>query len=137
VSKGRAFVSINLGSEGEEPDVLNQQRPAVLASNWASCAQGVSFDQLASSHSFLICQNDPLHIADNSIDLVITNSVPIDSGGLLGDPPIMSREIRRILASGGQWVRDGAFGFKSHECIPKLAQAPVWNGTGRAAALGV
>lgn len=40
------------------------------------------------------------------MDLVITNSVPIDIPGL-GGPGVQSSEIRRILRTGGQWIHDG------------------------------
>jgi hypothetical protein len=56
-------------------------------------------------HDFLICDNTQLPINDDSVDLVITNSVPIDTMSL-GQPGVQSSEIRRILSSGGQWIHD-------------------------------
>ena len=47
-----------------------------------------------------------LPINDDSVDLVITNSVPVDIVSL-GQPGVQSSEIRRILVAGGQWVHDG------------------------------
>jgi hypothetical protein len=106
VNQGRAFTAINLGGEGEEPATINQQRPAVLSVGWASCRQGVSLEQLATQgHDFLICPNVLLPIADDSIDLVITNSVPIDSV-MFGEPTVQSSEIKRILATNGEWKHD-------------------------------
>jgi hypothetical protein len=106
LSQGRAFTVINLGGEGEEPAIINQQRTAALSVNWASCVLGVSLEELAiQGHDFLICPNTALPIADDSIDLVITNSVPIDSV-MFGEPTVQSSEIQRILASNGQWKHD-------------------------------
>lgn len=99
---------INLGGEGEVPGVVNQQRPAALSPTWGSCVAGVTLEQLAlQGHDFLICPNTALPINDDSVDRVITNSVPIDTV-LLGQPGIQSSEVRRILVSAGEWVHDGA-----------------------------
>jgi hypothetical protein len=111
VAKGRPITTVNLGGEGEVPDVVNQQRPAALSSSWASCVAGDTLEQLAlKGHDFLICENTSLPINDDSVDLVITNSVPIDMVSL-GQPGVQSSEIRRILASGGQWAHDGKVRF--------------------------
>ena len=68
---------------------------------------GLSIEQLAGQgHDFLICPNQALPIGDDSIELVVTNSVPIDSI-MFGELTIQSSEIRRILATNGQWVHDG------------------------------
>jgi hypothetical protein len=53
-----------------------------------------------------IRENTSLPLNDDSVDLVITNSVPIDTVSL-GQPGVQSSEIRRILAPGGQWIHDG------------------------------
>lgn len=45
-------------------------------------------------------------LPDDSVDVVYTNSVPIDINSLLG-PGVQSSEIRRILKPGGVWIRDG------------------------------
>ena len=107
MSKGHPITKINLGGEGEVPAVINQQRPAALSANWGSCVVGLTLEQLALlGNDFLICPNVPLPINDDSVDLVITNSVPIDIV-CLGQPGVQSSEIRRILGSGGEWVHDG------------------------------
>jgi hypothetical protein len=111
VAKSRPITTINLGGEGEVPDVVNQQRPAALSSAWASCLAGETLEQLAQQgHDFLICENVALPINDESVELVITNSVPIDTI-TLGQPGVQSSEIKRILVSGGQWVHDGEVRF--------------------------
>ena len=111
MAKSRPITTINLGGEGEVPGVVNQQRPAALSSTWASCVAGDTLEQLAmKGHDFLICENTSLPINNDSVDLVITNSVPIDMV-FLGQPGVQSSEIRRILASGGQWVHDGKVRF--------------------------
>ena len=106
MSKGRSITIINLGGEGEEPDILNQQRPAVLVPDWRSSRDGLTLADLANKHNFLICENDLLPIADQSIDLVYTNSVPIDRNSI-GGPGILPQDVHRILASGGCWIHDG------------------------------
>ncbi len=111
MAKSRPITTINLGGEGEVPNVVNQQRAAALSSSWASCVAGDTLEQLAlKGHDFLICDNTSLPINDDSVDLVITNSVPIDVASL-GQPGIQSSEIKRILISGGQWVHDGNVRF--------------------------
>lgn len=106
VSNGRPFTVINLGGEGEVPDVLNQQRAAALSTAWRS-VRGLMLEDLAvQGNDFLICPNTTLAINDASVDRVITNSVPIDIM-TLGEPGVQSSEIRRILVSGGEWFHDG------------------------------
>lgn len=107
----RPLSTINLGGEGEVPDVVNQQRPETLSPNWASSLTGDTLEQLAlQGHDFLICANTDLPINDDSVDLVITNSVPIDTVSL-GQPGVQSSEIKRILISGGQWIHDGTLRY--------------------------
>jgi hypothetical protein len=111
VAKSHPITTLNLGGEGEVPHVVNRQRPAALSSTWASCMAGDTLEQLAlKGHDFLICDNTSLPINDDSVNLVITNSVPIDTV-FLGQPGVQSSEIRRILAPGGQWVHDGTVRF--------------------------
>ena len=111
MAKSRPITTINLGGEGEVAGVVNQQRPAALSSTWASCGAGDTIEQLAlNGHDFLICRNTSLPINNDSVDRVITNSVPIDMVSL-GQPGVQSSEIRRILTSGGQWVHDGNVRF--------------------------
>lgn len=103
----RPITTINLGGEGEAPGVVNQQRPAALSANWRAGWTAETLEQLALRRlDFLICPNTQLPINDDSVDLVITNSVPIDTA-VLGDPGIQSSEVRRVLARGGEWVHDG------------------------------
>lgn len=107
MSKGRSITEINLGGEGEVSAVINQQRPAALSAHWGSCKLGISLEELATrGNDFLICPNAALPIDDDSIDLVITNSVPIDSV-MFGEPTVQSSEIVRVLATNGRWVHDG------------------------------
>jgi hypothetical protein len=104
----RPITTINLGGEGEVAGVVNQQRPAALSAAGGASLTGEALEQLAlTGHDFLICPNTRLPINDDSVDLVITNSVPIDTV-VLGEPGVQSREIERILVPGGQWVHDGA-----------------------------
>lgn len=112
MASGRPITTINLGGEGEVPGVVNQQRPAALSASWAACLPpGGTLEQLArNGHDFLICENTRLPINDDSVDRVITNSVPIDMVSL-GQPGVQSSEIKRILVSGGQWVHDGTVRF--------------------------
>ena len=99
---------VNLGGEGEVPGVLNQQGPWVLKPGWASSLTGQSLAQLvAAGHEFLICDNRTVPLPDGCADEVLTNSVPIDVVTWLG-PGVQSSEVRRILKSGGVWVRDGS-----------------------------
>ena len=99
--------AINLGGEGEIPGVINQQGPWVLSPNWFCSRDGRTFPELvADGHVFLICPNIPLPFPDDCVDRVYTNSVPLDRPTPTG-PGVQSSEIRRILKSGGEWIRDG------------------------------
>lgn len=103
--------TINLGGEGEVPGVVNQQRPDALSPTWGSSTTGETIEQFShQGHDFLICENTRLPLNDNSVDLLITNSVPIDLV-VLGSPGIQSSEVHRILAPGGQWLHDGKVRF--------------------------
>ena len=100
-------IEINLGGEGEIPGVINQLCPWVLTPGWTSSQTRHTLPQLAAAgHVFLICENLHLPFPDDSVDLVYTNSVPIDRNTHLG-PGVQSSEIRRILKPGGRWVHDG------------------------------
>ncbi len=104
---------INLGGEGEVSRVLNQQgRWIVLLSGWRSSQSGQTFEDLVQSgHDFLIADNMTLPLPDNIADEVITNNIPpVDSVTWLG-PTVQSREIRRILKSGGRWIHNGVLRF--------------------------
>jgi hypothetical protein len=98
---------VNFGGEGEVPGALNQQGPWVAQPGWASSRTGQPLHQLAASGiAFLICDNRAVPLPDGCADEVLTNSAPIDVTTWLG-PGVQSSEIRRILKSGGVWVRDG------------------------------
>jgi SAM-dependent methyltransferase len=99
--------AINLGGEGEEPGVINQQGPWALEPNWFCSVDGRTFKELvAAGLVFLICPNLPLPFPDGTFDCVYTNSVPLDRPTPYG-PGVQSSEIKRILKSGGEWIRDG------------------------------
>ncbi|MDB5312114.1 MAG: hypothetical protein JWO38_6316 [Gemmataceae bacterium] len=101
------MLAVNLGGEGEVSDVINQQGPWALTPNWRSSRAGKTLHHLANDgHVFLIGLNITLPFPDDTVDLIYTNSVPIDLNSLLG-PGVQSSEVRRILRLGGQWIRDG------------------------------
>jgi len=98
---------INLGGEGEIPGVINQQGPWALDPSWRSSRDGKTLLELVNDgHVFLIAPNDPLPFPDNSVDLVYTESVPIDRTTWLG-PGVQSAEIKRILKPSGPWIDTG------------------------------
>ena len=98
---------LNLGGEGEVPDVINQQGPwVILDPRWRSSREGKTFAELvADGHVFLICDNTALPFPDEAVDAVYTNGVPVDRVSLLG-PGVQSSEIKRILKRGGEWRYD-------------------------------
>ena len=106
---------VNLGGEGEVPGVLNQQPPWALSSGWRSTMignPGKTIRELkAEGHQFVIAPNDRLPYADESVDVVYTNGVPIDMTTHLG-PGVQSSEIRRILKPGGIVIRDGRVWYR-------------------------
>jgi hypothetical protein len=98
---------VNLGGEGEEPGVMNQQGSWALHPSWRSSREGKTLRQLqADGHLFLIADNLYLPFASDSVDEVLTNSVPIDRTTFLG-PGVQSSEVRRILKGDGTWVDNG------------------------------
>jgi hypothetical protein len=98
---------VNLGGEGEIPGVLNQQGLWVLDPVWRSSRDGKTLQELqADGHQFVLADNTQLPFADESVDEVYTNSVPIDRVTHLG-PGVQSSEILRILKKGSRWIRDG------------------------------
>jgi hypothetical protein len=102
---------VNLGGEGEVPGVINQQGPWVLDPGWRSSKEGKTLQELvAEGHQFVIADNKRLPFASDSVDEVITNSVPIDVDTWLG-PGVQSSEILRILKPGGRWTHDGVVRF--------------------------
>jgi hypothetical protein len=101
-------LALNLGGEGEVPGVINQQRPRVLGPNWFRTLDRKTLAEVvAEGHDFLICPNEARPFPDGIVDIVYTNSVPIDTPDLGFGPGVQSSEIRRILKPGGVWVRDG------------------------------
>jgi len=100
------LLRVNLGGEGEVPGVINQQGPWVFDPNWTSSRDGKTLAELqADGHVFVFCSNTQLPFADDSVDEVITNNVPIDFNTSLG-PGVQSSEIRRILKSGCSWIHN-------------------------------
>jgi hypothetical protein len=99
---------VNLGGEGEEPGVLNQQGPwVILNAGWLSSRTARPFaDLVANGIDFLICENTAIPFPDNCLDEVITNGVPIDVVSIYG-PGVQSSEIQRILKVAGVWIHDG------------------------------
>jgi hypothetical protein len=103
-----APMRINLGGEGEEPGVVNQQGPWALGPNWRSARDGKTLAELRTDgHSFVIAGNLQLPFAADFFEEVLTNDVPIDFTTHLG-PGVQSSEIERILKSGGVWIHDRA-----------------------------
>jgi hypothetical protein len=98
---------VNLGGEGEVPGVLNQQPRGVVGPNWFSSVTGKTFIELVvDGLDFLVCDNTALPFPTETIDEVITNSVPIDVPSALG-PGVQTSEVQRILKRGGVWVNNG------------------------------
>src|SRR5262249_50747072 len=91
---------------GEIPGVLNQQPPNAAQPGWFSVAGKTLTELIAAGHTFLICPNDAIAIPDGCVDVVHTNSVPVDVVTWRG-PGVQSSEIRRILKPAGVWIRDG------------------------------
>lgn len=98
--------AINLGGEGEVADTLNQQPPGAAGPNWKSVHGLLLVDLIQTGGQYLICPNKALALPDDCVDVVYTNSVPVDQPSTLG-PGVQSSEIQRILKSGGVWIRDG------------------------------
>ena len=99
---------INLGGEGEIPNVINQQPLWVESKpNWRSSRHGLTINELkVDGHRFEFCSNDHLSFADNSVSIVYTNHVRIGGKSHLG-PWVPESEIWRILANGGLWYHNG------------------------------
>ena len=98
---------VNLGGEGEIPGVINQQGPWALDPSWRCSRDGRTLAELqADGHAFIFCDNDQLSFPTDSVDVVFTNSVPIDISTHLG-PGVQTKEILRILKPGGKWIKDG------------------------------
>jgi len=96
--------AINLGGEGEIPGVLNQQRPFCLTPAWLSLRGETIAQMTARGIPVLICPNDALALPDESVDVVYTNSVPINTNHSFYGLGVQRSEIMRILKSGGTWI---------------------------------
>lgn len=102
------MLAINLGGEGEIPGVVNQQPPWALLPGWRSTTinnRGKTINELeGEGHQFVIAPNEAIPFADESVDVVYTNGVPIDIVTWRG-PGVQTTEIQRILKPGGIWIR--------------------------------
>jgi hypothetical protein len=99
---------VNLGGEGEIPDVLNQQPAWAVEATWRTSqlpARDLR-DCVRGGLRVLLCPNDDIPLPDECADEILTNSVPIDIATWLG-AGISSTEIRRILKRGGIWRHNG------------------------------
>jgi hypothetical protein len=96
----------NLGGEGEEPDVINQQPEWATNSHaWVTLGPHLS-PLIAAGEPFLFCRNTELPFPDGTIDRVFSNNVPVDVSTWLG-PGVQSTEVHRVLRPGGQWQHNG------------------------------
>ena len=99
-------LGLNLGGEGEEPDVINQQPEWVTSlHHWVQVGPHLA-PLIAAGEPFLFCRNSELPFPDGSVDLIISNNVPVDIHTWLG-PGLQSSEIQRVLRSAGQWKHNG------------------------------
>jgi RHS repeat-associated protein len=101
---------VNIGGEGEVPNVINLQPRSALDAGFGRATDGESLaGMIREGNQFLIYNPDTgvLPFGTGTVPKVITNSVPIDTppGGFFSS--IKSSEIIRVLKPGGQWVRDG------------------------------
>jgi hypothetical protein len=99
---------VNLGGEGEELGVLNQQGPWALHPTWRTAVTGQTLEELcAAGNDILICPNTAVALPDGCAAEVITNNLPpFDSVSLFG-PTVQTSEVERILMSGGVWINNG------------------------------
>src|SRR5574338_1546058 len=104
---GGSKVVVNLGGEGEAAGALNVQGKWVLDEGWRASRAGQSLPELqAAGNKFVVADNFALPFANNSVDRVITNSVPIDRTTFLG-PGVQSSEVWRNLKTDGLWINNG------------------------------
>jgi hypothetical protein len=97
---------LNLGGEGEEPNVINQQPEWVTSpSHWLRLGSHVA-PLIASGEPFLFCRNSDLPFPDGTVNEVISNNVPVDMNTWLG-PGVQTSEVQRVLRSGGEWLHNG------------------------------
>jgi hypothetical protein len=103
-------IRLNLGGEGEEPDVINQQPERVPSPvHWSALGPHLAA-LVAGGQPFLFCRNGELPFPDGTIDYIFSNNVPIDIHTWLG-PGVQSSEVYRVLRSGGEWQIDGIVVF--------------------------
>jgi hypothetical protein len=102
-----AGVVVNLGGEGEWAGAVNVQPGFVL--DWGgTMSSGQTVNELqAAGNQVVIANNLTLPFADGSVDIVVTNNVPLNINTGYG-PGIPTSEIQRILAPGGTWFNNGA-----------------------------
>jgi hypothetical protein len=99
-------IRLNLGGEGEEPDVINQQPEWVPSPvHWHAAGSHIAA-LVAAGQPFLFCRNGEPPFPDGAIDYVFSNNVPIDIHTWLG-PGVQSSEVYRVLRSAGEWQVDG------------------------------
>jgi hypothetical protein len=104
-------VIVNLGGEGEIPGAINQNIATILKPDWASSASGTPLVQLQEyGNVFVVSSNTNLPFATGSVDVVITNYVPIDTTTFMG-PGIQSSQIDSILKPDGIWIHNGQIQF--------------------------
>jgi hypothetical protein len=97
---------LNLGGEGEEADVVNQQPEWVTSPPlWFQAGPHLA-PLIAAGEPFLFCRNTDLPFPDETVDGIVSNNVPIDIKTWLG-PGVQSSEVQRVLRSGGQWQHNG------------------------------
>lgn len=97
---------LNLGGEGEVADAINQQ-PEWNSLGTLSSRTGTPFGlMLIHGSPFLFCSSNSLPFPDESVDEVITNSVPIDQSSFFGSG-VSSSEIMRVLKLGSSWIDNG------------------------------
>ncbi len=102
---------LNLGGEGEESDVINQQPEWVPSPpQWNTIGPHLA-PLIVAGEPFLFCRNTELCFPDGTVDNVFSNNVPIDINTWLG-PGVQSSEVRRFLRSGGEWHHNGVVVYR-------------------------
>jgi RHS repeat-associated protein len=94
---------VNLGGEGEVLGAINVQVPGAMDGQLSA---GTAWDLQAAGNKVVIADNTALPFADQTVDTVVTNNVPLNTNTWLGPSPQTS-EINRILVPGGQWYNNG------------------------------
>ena len=117
----RPTKAVNIGGEGEVPNVINLQLRSALGRNYGRSRPTPSGQpagrslagMLLEGHDFQIynATKGKLPYATGSVPKVYTNNLPIGTSPGGHFPNVSRAEIIRILKPGGQWVRDGAVYF--------------------------